>query len=192
MSMFTTGPMGIQMPTQMLRVAGAQIPVGTNIQANKVEILKALDWGKENEVDHLLTPECSLSGYLGGWEDNIEEIKDALKEIEEHQAKCNLYLHLGTNFEEPESKGLIRRNEIRHYHREGHIVGATFKTFVLNEMENVLGRDHFRDQPLSSVTICGVMEKHENLPSLTRSRKWVWILFSMLLMAGRWNWMILK
>lgn len=145
MSMFTTGPYGVEMPTQMLRVAGAQIPVGTNIQANKVEILKALDWAKENEVDHLLTPECALSGYLGGWEDNMEEIKDALKEVEEHQAKCNLYLHLGTNFEEQESKGLIRRNEIRHYHREGHIVGATFKTFVLNEMEHVLGRDHDRD-----------------------------------------------
>jgi hypothetical protein len=55
--MYTTGPQGIQMPTQMIRVAGAQIPVGTNIQANKVEILKALDWAKENEVDHLLTPE---------------------------------------------------------------------------------------------------------------------------------------
>ena len=57
MSMYTTGPQGIQMPTQMIRVAGAQIPVGTNIQANKVEILKALDWAKENEqLDYQIRP----------------------------------------------------------------------------------------------------------------------------------------
>lgn len=143
--MYFTGPQGMELPTQKLRLAGAQIPVGTNIQANKREILKALDWAKENEVDHLLTPECALSGYLAGWEHSIEEIADALKEIEEHQAKCNVYLHLGTNFEENESKGKIRRNEVRHYHKDGNIIGCTFKTFVLNQMEHALGRDVKRD-----------------------------------------------
>ena len=47
----------------MLRLAGAQIPVASNIQLNKIELFKAIDWAKKNEVDHLLTPEGSLSGY---------------------------------------------------------------------------------------------------------------------------------
>ena len=38
--MYFTGPHGMEMPRQSLRLAGAQIPVGTNIQANKREILK--------------------------------------------------------------------------------------------------------------------------------------------------------
>ena len=34
-----------------IRLAGAQIPVGTDIQTNKKEIFKALDWAKETGVD---------------------------------------------------------------------------------------------------------------------------------------------
>ena len=33
-----------------IRVAGAQIPVSTNIKKNKQEIFKAIDWAKENEI----------------------------------------------------------------------------------------------------------------------------------------------
>ena len=66
-----------------MRLAGAQIPVGTNIQANKKEILKALDWAKENEVDFLSTPEGSLSGYANDWITKIDELKDAEKEVKD-------------------------------------------------------------------------------------------------------------
>ena len=51
-----------------IRLAGAQLPVTVDIQANKKEILKAIDWAKENEVNHLLTPEAALSGYMSGYE----------------------------------------------------------------------------------------------------------------------------
>ena len=67
-----------------IRIAGAQIPVSTNIQKNKQELFKAIDWAKENKVQHLLTPEGSSSGWLG-WETKIEEVKDALEEVEAHQ-----------------------------------------------------------------------------------------------------------
>jgi len=133
-------------PVQMTRLGGAQIPVGTNIQANKREILKALDWAKENEVNHLLTPEGALSGYVGGWEEHIEEIQDALKEIEEHQQKSGVYLHLGTNFKEPERFGEIHRNEIRHYHPCGRLYGVTYKSLNLYEIETTLNRDVERDR----------------------------------------------
>lgn len=120
------------------RVAGAQIPVSTNIQKNKQEILKAIDWAKENKVEHLLTPEGSLSGWLG-WETKIDEIADALKEIEEHQKKAGLWLHLGTMYQEYDVYGHVFRNEIRHYGKEGQIASATYKTNVVNG-ESALGR----------------------------------------------------
>ena len=59
----------------MTRLGGAQIPVGTNIQANKREILKALDWAKENEVNHLLTPEGALSGYVVDGKNTLKRFK---------------------------------------------------------------------------------------------------------------------
>ena len=138
-----------------MRLAGAQIPVGTNIQKNKQEILKAIDWAKENEVHQLLTPEGSLSGWISGWEENIDEIKDALKEIEDHQKNAGIYLHLGTNFEEEEIWGTIRRNEIRHYRRDGQTVGQTFKTYT-TDFETALGRDPVSYTHLTLPTICSV------------------------------------
>ena len=109
-----------------IRLGGAQIPVGTNIQVNKKEILKALDWAKENEVDHLLTPEAALSGWTKLWVNEIDELKEALKEIEAHQKKLGVGLHLGTNFQEDEDYGKINRNEIRHYSKEGHLINLTY------------------------------------------------------------------
>lgn len=129
---------------ESMRLAGAQIPCGTNIQVNKKEILKAIDWAKENEVDHLLTPEGSLSGWVHGWEEKIDEIREALKEIEEH-AK-GIGLHLGTNFIENETCGLIQRNEIRHYNKAGQLRGSTMKTLPILGAESALPRDQKRDE----------------------------------------------
>jgi predicted amidohydrolase len=70
-----------------IRIAGAQIPVGKNVEVNKKEILNAIAWAKENNVDQLVTPECALSGYLHHWIDKIEEIEESLKEIEDFAKK---------------------------------------------------------------------------------------------------------
>ena len=131
-----------------IRLGGAQIPVGTNIQANKKEILKALDWAKENEVNHLLTPEAALSGWTKLWVDQLDELQEALTEIEAHQKTLGVGLHLGTNFQEDEDYGKINRNEIRHYSKEGYLTNLTFKTSTIGAMECVLYRDS-RWDPLS-------------------------------------------
>lgn len=128
----------------MIKFGGAQIPVGINIQANKKEIFKAIDWAKENEVNHLLTPEAALSGWENSWVERLDELKDALKEVEEYQKKSGIYLHLGTNFVEPEMKGNIFRNEIRHYDPDGVLRGSTYKTLTV-DMEAALGRDPHLD-----------------------------------------------
>ena len=122
-----------------IRIAGAQIPVGTDIQINKKEIFKAIDWAKENEVDCLLTPEGSLSGYESGWQGKMPELNEALIEVEKHQRDCGVGLHLGTGFQEREINGQIYRNEIRHYNKDGALTAITNKAFTLDS-EGVLGR----------------------------------------------------
>jgi len=125
-----------------IRIAGAQIPVSTNIQKNKQEIFKAIDWAKENEVKHLLTPEGALSGWLG-WEVKRDELKDALKEVEDYQKDSGVCLHLGTMFQEHDVYGDVFRNEIRHYDDEGWVCAITYKTMVVNG-ESALGRQEWQ------------------------------------------------
>ena len=131
--------------SKTIRLAGAQIPVGIDIQSNKREILQAMDWAKENEVDHLLTPEGSLSGWYGGWECKLDELKEALKEVEDHQKKLGIGLHLGTNFKETEPCGDFLRNEIRHYNKSGDLRGLTMKALPIFGTECVVPRDEKRD-----------------------------------------------
>tara|TARA_B100000902_G_C27117103_1_gene816670 strand:+ start:64 stop:897 length:834 start_codon:yes stop_codon:yes gene_type:complete len=136
-----------------MKIAGAQIPVGTNLQANKIEIFKAIDWAKENEVDHLLTPECALSGWIGSWVENFSEIESILKEVEDHQKEAGIGLHLGTNFIEPELYGSINRNQIRHYNATGYLQGKSYKTYTVADMERVLYRDS-RHDALNIIDLC--------------------------------------
>lgn len=126
-----------------MRIAGAQIPVGPNIQSNKREILKALDWAKQNRVDHLLTPEGALSGYCDGWQEKDEEISSALKEIE--QCQHGVGLHLGVLTKEKESIGLIHRNQIRHYDKSSKLNTITRKTYCIPQ-DRCLGR--LNDDPV--------------------------------------------
>ena len=140
-----------------MRIAGAQIPVGSNIQSNKIEILKSLDWAKQNAVDHLLTPEGALSGYCNGWQDKDEELKDALKEIEQHNTGVGL--HLGTLFKEKEPIGLINRNQIRHYDKSGKLNTITHKTYCIPS-DYCLGRletDPIRYFYLDSLPVVGMI-----------------------------------
>tara|TARA_B100000579_G_C22749464_1_gene813278 strand:+ start:76 stop:1002 length:927 start_codon:yes stop_codon:yes gene_type:complete len=115
-----------------IRIAGAQIPVSdNNIERNKHEIIRALDWAKENEVDHLLTPEGSLSGYGNLFLRYGDTLQLALKEVEDYQKKLGIGLHLGTAIQNVEDKGIFNRNQIRHYSRDGILCGQTNKTYLV-------------------------------------------------------------
>ena len=114
-----------------IRIAGAQIPIkDKDIQYNKNEIIKALEWAKENDVDLLQTPEGSLSGYVASdWWNKLDELNDALKEVEDHQKKLGIELHLGTCLQETEELGNINRNEIRSYNKKGELFQVTVKSY---------------------------------------------------------------
>lgn len=124
-----------------LRIAGAQIPVSANIQKNKIEIFKAIDWAKENEVEQLVTPEGALSGYGNAWLDNLKELEDALKEVEEYQKKSRVPLHLGTMFRNDEKFGLINRNQIRHYDSDGRLYSETQKSYLIDRDSDCMAED---------------------------------------------------
>ena len=50
---------------------GAQIPVTDNINDNIINISKAIEWAADNQVDYLLTPEGSLSGYVPSFNEMV-------------------------------------------------------------------------------------------------------------------------
>ena len=115
-----------------IRFAGAQIPIhDEDIQYNKKEIFKALDWAKENNVDLIQTPEACLSGYGAVWQEKIDELFEALKEVEDYQKKCGVALNLGTCMLSIEPQGYLKRNQIRHYSKEGELYSVTNKTYVV-------------------------------------------------------------
>tara|TARA_Y100001968_G_scaffold96287_1_gene86348 strand:- start:631 stop:1590 length:960 start_codon:yes stop_codon:yes gene_type:complete len=129
--------------TQTIRIAGAQIPIwDDNIEYNKNEIFKALDWAKENNVDLIQTPEGSLSGYGQYWEDKIDELFDALKEVEDYQKKCGVALNLATSILSYEKYGALKRNQIRHYDKNGRLYARTNKTYVVHADGNSLPSFH--------------------------------------------------
>ena len=115
-----------------IRFAGAQIPIhDEDIQYNKKEIFKALDWAKENNVDVIQTPEACLSGYGAVWQDKIDELMEALKDVEDYQKKCGVALNLGTCILSIEQQGFLKRNQIRHYHKDGSLYSVTNKTYIV-------------------------------------------------------------
>ena len=126
-----------------VRIAGAQIPIwDDNIEYNKNEIFKALDWAKENDVDLIQTPEGSLSGYGKFWEKKVAELNSALKEVEEYQKKSGVALNLGTAFLNSEKFGLLKRNQIRHYSKDGMLYALTNKTYIVHGDGNCLPSFH--------------------------------------------------
>jgi len=67
-----------------VRFAGAQIPCSKILKNNVQTIKTAIDWAVDNQVDYLITPEGSLSGYIKDFD--VPELVDALTEIEQYAA----------------------------------------------------------------------------------------------------------
>lgn len=84
-------------------VGGCNIPVTNNIDDNLNEILQAIDWAVDNNVQLMVTPECALSGYL--WapghpfydqDPKISKLANSLVEIEKYLKDKKVDLILGT------------------------------------------------------------------------------------------------
>ena len=114
-----------------IRFGGAQIPVTPFQQKNIKAIKKAIDWASENDVDYLVTPEASLSGYSTSYYMDLQFLEAGLREIELYAASKQVGLCLGTLWveldEENNEKILVKRNQIRFYTPEGRFLGAVDK-----------------------------------------------------------------
>jgi predicted amidohydrolase len=119
---------------KIVRFAGAQIPVTPDIKKNVETIKKAIDWASKNNVDYLITPEASLSGYGKNWCSDINLLFDSLQIIETYAAEKKVGLALGTLWieQDPDEKGdrilEVKRNQVRFYKNDGVFVGAINKT----------------------------------------------------------------
>ena len=116
-----------------IRFAGAQIPVTPYVQTNLLTIRRAIDWAAENNVDYLVTPEASLSGYSADFNNSLNKIVEALKEVEEYAARKNVGLCLGTIWDEAEYSGQVIRNQIRFYHNTGNFCGVVNKYYCIED-----------------------------------------------------------
>jgi predicted amidohydrolase len=107
-----------------LRVAGAQLPVTNDIDANVAAISRAIQTAQQGGADILLTPEGSLSGYTHQFD--LDQVSQALQEVTEQAKRSGLGLALGTCFVEPDD--LECYNQIRFYDRNGSFLGFHTKT----------------------------------------------------------------
>jgi len=120
-----------------IRLAGAQIPVTPYTQTNVMEIRRAIDWASENNVDYLVTPEASLSGYTADFNNDFNRTVDGLAEIEKYAAAKNVGLCLGTLWDENEDGNSVRRNQIRFYQNNGNFLGYVNKHYAIERDQEI-------------------------------------------------------
>lgn len=125
-----------------IRFGGVQMPVTPFQEKNVNAIKKAIDWAAENNVDYLVTPEASLSGYSVNYCIDLDLLETGLKEIELYAVSKQVGLCLGTLWAEvnevEDTTILVKRNQIRFYTKEGQFLGSTDK-HVLTPLDLEIG-----------------------------------------------------
>ena len=111
----------------------AQIPVSDDIIVNLITLKHAVDWASKNNVDYLLTPEGSLSGYVPSFNEEVTEefIVKNVFEIVDYAASKNVGLALGTKYKED---GYVY-NQMRVYNQKGVFLGAHNKMYTIPEYD---------------------------------------------------------
>ena len=124
------------------RFAGAQLPASDDLNKNVNDIKDAISWASTNNVDYLLTPEGSLSGYFPGFDTyqgrTIQDLYDAEKVVVNFAVENNVGLCLGTMWGEPDKaldEGYRKENQIRFYSKNGTFLGSTNKTYIIPEYD---------------------------------------------------------
>lgn len=113
-----------------LRIAGAQLPVTDDIEANVAAILRAVGIAAAQGADLLLTPEGSLSGYRPRF--CRQTVEEALRVVTTAAAAAGLGLALGTCFVEEDGRCY---NQVRLYSAEGEYLGFHSKTLTCGTLD---------------------------------------------------------
>lgn len=114
-----------------IRVAGAQIPVTSDIESNVKAIARAVAFAAHERADVLLTPEGSLSGYTPAFD--AQAVRDALEHVTALAQEAGVGLALGTCAAEPDG---TRYNQLRFYLPDGAYLGFHSKTLTCGTWDN--------------------------------------------------------
>lgn len=117
-----------------LRIAGLQMDVSNNIKENEATIIRYLNNLKDQNVDFLITPEGSLSGYTSQF--NGSELRESLSRVQEVARDLNIGLVLGTCYKEVISGKEYCYNQARVYLPNGTFIGAYSKILTCSPLEN--------------------------------------------------------
>ena len=83
-----------------MRIGSYQFALSNSIHQNMKHFRKAMEEAAEQQVRLLIFPECALTGYPGkdvshANRFDLQEIKDAFRELEEQSLRLNLFLLFG-------------------------------------------------------------------------------------------------
>ena len=108
-----------------MRVAGYQMPVSNDIEANSRKIIEAIEWAAGERAEILLTPEGSLSGYTHEFDPRA--VAEALIQVTARAKDYQIGLALGTCFLEDDGK---KYNQVRFYRPDGEYLGFHSKILL--------------------------------------------------------------
>ncbi|MCL6474159.1 MAG: carbon-nitrogen hydrolase family protein [Firmicutes bacterium] len=136
-----------------LRIAGAQIPVTTDVESNLAAIRRAIAYAAEKKADVLLTPEGSLSGYTPSFDQ--QAVQQALQQVVAEAMSAGLALALGTCYIEDDG---LCYNQIRFYDEHGRFLGFHAKILRCGTMSHppVGEIQHYAVAPLRTFVLRGV------------------------------------
>lgn len=137
-----------------LRIAGAQIAVTSDVEANLETLLRAVNFAREERADLLLTPEGSLSGYTPSFD--ASRVEEALERVVARAREAGVALALGTCFREPGDRRCY--NQVRFYSRNGAFLGYHAKILRCGTLSApALGEIHnYSTRPLRTFQVEGV------------------------------------
>jgi len=138
-----------------IRIAGAQLPVSADVQANLAAILRAIAYARAERADILLTPEGSLSGYTPRFD--ARAVRRALSAVTAAARAAGIGLALGTCFIEPDD-GLCY-DELRFYAPDGTFLGFHSKALLCGTVcdQPPLGEvNDYASRPLRTFSLNGL------------------------------------
>ena len=136
-----------------MRVAGAQIAVTEDIEANVAAIRRGIEFAAAERADVLLTPEGSLSGYSPHFD--REAVLGALDAVTSAARDGGIALALGTCFVEADDGRCY--NQVRLYEKDGTHLGFHSKTLTCGTLTDPPRGEisDFAVAPLRTFDLCG-------------------------------------
>jgi len=114
-------------------LAGLQMNVTRDIKNNQEQIITGITKAAREGADFLVTPEGSLSGYTGSFNQN--ELETALGKITDAAVKMKVGLILGTCYKETKNGIEFCYNQVRVYAPDGDFMGAYSKILRCSSLD---------------------------------------------------------